>query len=739
MTERRRGTSLVRGLFGAVFAWYVTLAMAITLGQLAWEYVTVEKAIESDLESLAGSFAPGATDALWNFQERLLDTMAKGIVQNPIVTGTVIRDPRGDIITAAGRMPKDDESGRLQRDVALVTDLGGGQTQTLGRLSIYSDSSIIYQRVKYSFVTILVNSVFKATGLWLIFYIIINRDLARPLHELARTVSNVDYIAEASEPPPLQYRRDDELGVLVGALNSMRNRLSTSHRDLENKVRDRTRELEDAKLRAERAAQAKADFLAMMSHEIRTPMNGVLGMLRLALDEPLPPEQLDRVQTAHSSAEALLTILNDILDFSKLESGKLEIERIAFDPARLVEELGDLMRGRASEKGLRLTLEVCPGLPPALRGDPLRLRQILLNLMGNAIKFTERGSIAVSLRALDDERLRIEVSDTGLGIAEADRPKLFRDFSQVEGSIARRFGGTGLGLAICKRLVELMGGQIGVDSEPGRGSTFWCEIPLEPAAADEVAPRSAQTAIEPVTRGLRILLAEDNLVNQKVAVGLLGRHHTVVVANDGLEAVEAVSAGTFDLVLMDMQMPRCDGLEAAKRIRALPGDKGRVPIVAMTANALKGDDERCFAAGMNDYVAKPVEPAALFATIARQTSGLNRRRDAANPAFNEGKMAEIRTYLGEDGLLDLLRDFSKQAREACLALAGSNGCDDIRRVAHDLKSTSGTFGFESVRDLAEAIELACREGSLAEAKRLIPALQSRTEAALATLPKAAVA
>ena len=628
--------TLAGRLLKAMFPWYLLLALSLTAVQLAIQYFSVSSAIATDLASLTRMLAPSVTNAVWELDGEQMKSITHGLRQNEIVTGVRIVDSTGATLERAGSIPKltpvaDD--GLLQAvqqwSMPLIFTTRHGRPELIGSLQLFSAREVIWRRIKFSSLTVLLNSVIITTALWLIFSWTMRFHLSAPLARIAAIVDGWRFRPGDAATEPIAYAQRDELGTLIRALNDSRSHLAATlheltamNQNLEQMVATRTRELREAKDAAEAASRAKGAFLANMSHEIRTPMNAIMGLTHLVLETRLGDRQRDYLEKVQTSSTALLGLLNDILDYSKIEAGRMELEQAEFPLEKSLRNASNLFIGRIEEKGLELFVEIDPQAPRWLVGDSLRLEQVLNNLLGNAVKFTDNGEILLQVELLqqdgDGVTLQFSVRDSGIGIERETAARLFQAFTQADTSVTRKFGGTGLGLAICKHLVGLMGGEIGVSSEPGKGSTFCFSAHFgigHPCAGSDDLQQ---------LRGMKALIADD----QETSLLLLRRmleswHFRVTTTTSGAAALQYLfdaeqSGEAFELLLLDWKMPGMSGLDVALAVENATRE-GRIkspPILTMvTAHDREQLRHEAGSTRLDLVLAKPVVPSELLDAI----------------------------------------------------------------------------------------------------------------------------
>ncbi|MBF0558047.1 MAG: response regulator [Nitrospirae bacterium] len=584
--------------------------------------------------------------------------------------------------------------------------------------------------------------------------------IGQSLKSLHASLKNLTWTTKQIEQGDFGHKVDF-MGEFSEAFNSMSRQLQTSfqerektNQELQSQVAELAKarrgtlnileDLDEARKMAESAAQTKADFLANMSHEIRTPMNAIIGFSALALKTDLNNKQADYIRKIQQSGKHLLGIINDILDFSKIEAGKLSVEHADFELDKLMENVSTLISDKTSSKGLALVFDIDGRVPKNLIGDELRLGQILINYSNNAVKFTEQGAITISARVADETEkdvfIRFAVHDTGIGLTEEQIGKLFQSFQQADTSTSRKYGGTGLGLAISKKLANLMGGDVGVESEHGKGSSFWFTARLgkgiarDPATKD-IGKLSITKGLSAI-RGAVILLAEDNEFNQQIACELLSDAGFVVdVAENGEKVIEMIEKRSYDIVLMDMQMPVMDGLAATAVIRRNDRFK-ELPVLAMTANVMTADIEKCIQAGMSDHIGKPIDPDELFNKLLRWIKPLRQaaqlqeeapeaiRASAAEPDNEEGTLPDIpgldtalglKRVMGKKSLyMGLLGKFIPNQKDTPDLIRQSLSAGDrstAERLAHSAKGVCGNIGASGLQSMAAELEKMIKEGA----------------------------
>lgn len=736
--------SLASRIFLACFFTYLTIAILSAGAQIAQQYHALRQQVDHDLEIFSHSISGPLASALWSFDQGDIRTAALGLLNLPWVVGVEVTDHRGArVLAAAGRILTED--GRIRE-----VDANGvpGETNAaccliayhypvhfthevgstlVGHLVLYSSSWEVIHRILASIALILGFLAVKIVALWFIFRLVFHRLLTDPLNQLAGMLDRI----RLDWPEPLRWlpadgRHSAELKRLEHAFNRLVARLReeiSGHRglqdQLEQQVAQRTAQLaaardeaETARAAAEAADQAKSRFLAMMSHELRTPMTGVLGLIDLMERDALSASQRETLGAMRGSAATLLTILNDILDFSRIEAGHLVLQRQDFDLAAAIDATIALFRPLAAAKGLTLTGTLVAGSRRWLSGDENRLRQILFNLVGNAIKFTDQGAVTLELETRPGQDGAIDlhgsVADTGSGIPPELKDKLFQPFAQLDDPITRRAGGTGLGLAICRRLASAMGGWIDLDPDPRQGSCFRFRLPMQPGEQPAAEPLAPELPLQP----LRILLAEDVELNRRMIASMLTQDgHTVDGVADGAAAIEAVMSTSYDLILMDIHMPVLDGIAATVRIRTLPPPIGTIPIFALSADVLAQQHEGGVMARFDGFLAKPINWKLLRRTLA------NAGRPAPEPMpdlLDPQPLLEMQRLMTPPEFIEMVWNFLDAIRSFTAAAENSIAGGDLaeaRKACHGLKGVSANFGARRLSVLAARMQASVASGT----------------------------
>jgi len=743
---------------------------------VTYEVFVQRAAAERLLSSVAGTIAAhAAVEFAQGDRTRAQETL-NSLRAAPAITAATLRDRSGAVVAvyppdSPGLAPRT-ASGWLT-ETTLLRQPVVVSGKTVGELEIVGDPTGMWHGLLWGGGIMLTLTL----AAFLVAYVIGQRFrklIADPIRSLAQTTSvvasNADYSARASK------YSEDEIGRLVDDFNHMLDliqdrdrKLVTQTQHLERKIRERTAKLVRVRDVALSASRAKSNFLANMSHEVRTPLNAIIGMTQLALQTRLSAKQRHYVEKAEGAALGLLDVVNDILDFSKIEAGKLRFEYIEFKLADVLGKVADIIILKAQEKGLEIVFDCGPEVPEKLLGDPLRLEQVLINLVNNAVKFTDIGEVSLIVRREPpheedgkDIRLHFAVRDTGIGMSEAEQSQIFSAFTQADDSTSRKYGGTGLGLAICQRLVTMMEGEIEVSSAVGVGSTFsftarfglpaaLADTPcFHPAGVEKLSVRDfAQTPLSPsaerVLRDTHLLLVEDNALNQEIISEILQPYGIrLEVVEHGRDALARLETTRFDAVLMDCELPDIDGFETTRRLRRDP-DLADLPVIALTAHAGTDIREQCLASGMNDHVEKPIDSIRLLRTLVRWLGGSPFAARPAGTAAKSAKPPELdrKTALGRIGgsialYQRILRRFRSEHADALQRLRAALAVGDgttAERLIHSLKGLSSSIGAESLHALCAGLEEAIRNGDQTRIASLLPEAERALSAILGEIAR----